>query len=64
MLRRRMRPASRLVRGAHDLSWSQGGGTSVKNDRLLCSFHHHKAHNDDYETQRLPSGKVRFHRRN
>jgi hypothetical protein len=47
----------------HDLPWSHGGDTSVNNGRLLCAHHHHTAHNDRYQTQRLPNGKVRFHRR-
>lgn len=47
----------------HDVPWSAGGGTSVENGRLLCPFHHRKAHDQHYETQRLPDGRVRFHRR-
>jgi len=47
----------------HDVSWSAGGPTSVTNGRLLCSFHHHKAHSPGYTLERLPSGQVRFHRR-
>jgi hypothetical protein len=48
----------------HDaVSWSDGGGTSVDNGRLLCRFHHTRAHSPTYETTRLPNGKVRFHRR-
>jgi hypothetical protein len=48
----------------HDtMSWSSGGGTSVDNGRLLCRFHHTRAHSPAYETTRLVNGKVRFHRR-
>ncbi len=47
----------------HDVPWSAGGPTSVTNGRLLCSFHHHKAHSPGYTLERLPSGQVRFHRR-
>ena len=48
----------------HDtVSWSDGGGTSVENGRLLCRFHHTRAHSAAYETTRLPTGKIRFHRR-
>jgi Domain of unknown function (DUF222) len=47
----------------HETPWSHGGGTSVDNGRLLCPFHHRKAHSDHYETQPLSNGKVRFHRR-
>jgi hypothetical protein len=47
----------------HDVRWSDGGGTSVLNGRLLCPFHHRKAHNGHYEMHRLANGRVRFHRR-
>lgn len=47
----------------HEVSWADGGGTSVDNGRLLCRFHHTRAHSPAYETTRLPNGKVRFHRR-
>jgi hypothetical protein len=45
------------------VAWSDGGGTSVDNGRLLCRFHHTRAHSATYETTRLPNGKIRFHRR-
>jgi hypothetical protein len=48
----------------HDeVSWAGGGGTSVERGRLLCAFHHRKAHSPAYEMTRLPSGQVSFHRR-
>ena len=47
----------------HEVPWSAGGATSVANGRLLCAFHHGKAHSPSYEVARLPSGRVRFHRR-
>ena len=47
----------------HDRPWSQGGDTSVKNGRVLCPGHHARAHDTSYAMTRLPSGKVRFHRR-
>lgn len=48
----------------HDLtSWADGGGTSLENGRLLCAFHHGRAHHRSYDLQRLPNGRVRFHRR-
>jgi hypothetical protein len=48
----------------HDaVSWSDGGATSVDNGRLLCRFHHTRAHSPAYEATRLPNGKIRFHRR-
>ena len=30
---------------------------------LLCSHHHHRAHDARYTTDLLPNGDVRFHRR-
>lgn len=47
----------------HDLPWSAGGDTSVSNGRLLCPFHHRKAHAPTHDMTRLPNGKVRFTRR-
>ena len=47
----------------HDISWSRGGRTSVTNGRLLCAFHHGKAHSVAYDMQYLASGEVRFTRR-
>jgi hypothetical protein len=47
----------------HDTPFSEGGGTSVKNGRLLCPRHHARAHDPTYQIAKLPSGKVRFHRR-
>ncbi|HEX5561334.1 MAG TPA: HNH endonuclease signature motif containing protein, partial [Nocardioidaceae bacterium] len=47
----------------HDLQWSHGGPTDLPNGRLLCPFHHHKAHTTGYRMEHLPNGKVRFHHR-
>ncbi|MEJ7832590.1 MAG: DUF222 domain-containing protein [Nocardioides sp.] len=47
----------------HDLPWSQGGGTSVKDGRLLCPRHHARAHDPTYTMTKLPGGNVAFHRR-
>jgi len=47
----------------HEIPWSAGGGTSVDQGRLLCPWHHTKAHDTAYNMTRLPNGKVRFHRR-
>lgn len=43
--------------------WSQGGRTDLADGVLLCSFHHHRAHDSRYDTRRLPSGDVRYTRR-
>ncbi len=47
----------------HDIPWSQGGDTSLTNGRLLCPFHHRKAHDPHYDMHHLPHRQVSFHRR-
>ena len=47
----------------HETPWSQGGGTSIEKGRLLCSWHHTRAHDPAYDMTRLSDGRVRFHRR-
>lgn len=48
----------------HDeTSWGQGGGTSVRNGRLLCPRHHARAHDPTFTMANLPGGKVAFTRR-
>ena len=42
---------------------SRGGRTDLKDGVLLCSWHHHRAHDPTYDTRRLPDGGVRFARR-
>ena len=43
--------------------WSQHGRTDLADGVLLCSFHHHRAHDPRWRTTRLPHGDVRFTRR-
>jgi hypothetical protein len=43
--------------------WSQGGRTDLADGVLLCSFHHHRAHDRRWSATRLPSGDVRYSRR-
>ncbi len=43
--------------------WSRGGETNIADGVLLCSWHHHRAHDHRYETDRMTDGRVRFHRR-
>lgn len=43
--------------------WSRGGKTDLADGVLLCSWHHHRAHDDSYLHTRLPNGDLRFHRR-
>jgi hypothetical protein len=48
----------------HDANpWSRGGRTDLADGKLLCSWHHHRAHDDRYVHTELPGGGVRFHRR-
>jgi hypothetical protein len=47
----------------HDQRWSEGGPTNLANGRLLCAFHHGKAHSPHYDTTHLPTGQIAFHRR-
>ena len=47
----------------HLIPWSKGGKTDLADGLLLCSHHHHRAHDDRYLHDRLPSGDLRFHRR-
>jgi hypothetical protein len=49
---------------AHHLTpWAHGGRTDVADGVLLCSRHHHRAHDTRYATHRMPNGDLRFHRR-
>jgi hypothetical protein len=49
---------------AHHLEpWSLGGKTDLDDGVLHCNWHHHRAHDPRYETEKLPSGDIRFHRR-
>ena len=43
--------------------WSHGGRTDLTDGILLCSWHHHRAHDETYVTTRHPDGSYRFHRR-
>ena len=47
----------------HWQPWSRGGRTDLEDGVLLCSWHHHRAHDEGYDAQRLPNGDVRFSRR-
>ena len=37
--------------------------TEIGIEFLLCSFHHHRAHDHRHTTTRLPNGDVRYARR-
>lgn len=47
----------------HWAPWSRGGRTDLANAVLLCSHHHHRAHDPQYRSDRLANGDVRFSRR-
>jgi hypothetical protein len=43
--------------------WAQGGRTDLDDGVLLCSWHHHRAHDARFDARRMPNGDVRFSRR-
>lgn len=43
--------------------WSQGGRTDLRDGKLLCRWHHQRAHDSRYETSEMANGDVRFTRR-
>ncbi|SDJ89218.1 HNH endonuclease [Nocardioides sp. YR527] len=47
----------------HWIEWARGGATDLDNAALLCSHHHHRAHDTTYLHERLPNGDIRFTRR-
>ncbi|HXH80845.1 HNH endonuclease signature motif containing protein [Nocardioides sp.] len=47
----------------HWIPWTSGGLTDIVNAVLLCSHHHHRAHDSAYQVERLPNGDVRFNLR-
>ena len=46
------------MRRRHDILWSQGGPTDLANGRLLCPYHHGRAHSPAYQIEHLVNGKV------
>ena len=47
----------------HNVPWSQGGKTDLKDGKLLCPFHHHRAHDPGWITHHHPNGTTSFTRR-
>lgn len=47
----------------HPHLWSSGGRTDLDNALPLCGFHHRRAHDDQFDLRRTPTGDLRFHRR-
>jgi hypothetical protein len=46
-----------------DGTWCAGGQTDIEDGLLLCSWHHHRAHDPTYDTSRMPNGDIRYARR-
>jgi hypothetical protein len=46
----------------HLISWALGGATDLDVGVLLCSFHHHRAHDSAYDVERCPDGDLEFRR--
>jgi hypothetical protein len=47
----------------HEVPWSEGGNTDLKDGKLLCPFHHHRAHDPAWNVNHHPNGKTSFTRR-
>jgi hypothetical protein len=43
--------------------WSHGGRTDLADGLLLCSWHHHRAHDHRYRVDRTGDRRLTFHRR-
>ena len=43
--------------------WSRGGKTNLADGKLLCPFHHHRAHDPGWETHHHANGSTTLHRR-
>jgi hypothetical protein len=43
--------------------WAHGGNTSLHNGKLLCPFHHHRAHHPNWDTHHHPDGTTTYTRR-
>ena len=53
-----------MTEAHHDeVSWGEGGGTSVEKGRLLCPPHHRRVHDPAFQHFLDKHGKVRFARR-
>src|SRR5262249_42715874 len=56
-------PAAWCEAHHHKQPWSQGGKTDLTDGKLLCPFHHHRAHDPGWQTHHHPNGTTTFHRR-
>jgi len=46
----------------HRRPWALGGSTDLDDGVLLCSFHHHRAHDPTYHTAPQADGDLAFRR--
>ena len=61
---RRLQHPRRVVRGPPlKQPWASGGRTDLADGKLLCSFHHHRAHDPAWQTHHHANGATTFHRR-
>jgi hypothetical protein len=56
-------PAAWCEAHHHKQPWSKGGRTDLADGKLLCPFHHHRAHDPGWITSHQPNGSTSFHRR-
>ncbi len=54
------RPAAWCETHHDNGTWATGAPTNLDHGRLLCSWHHHKAHDPSYDMHHHPDGTVRF----
>jgi hypothetical protein len=47
----------------HKKPWAKGGNTDLEDGKLLCPFHHHRAHDPGWITHHHPNGTTTFTRR-
>ena len=52
----------RFGQGHHIRHWALGGPTTLSNLALLCRSHHRAVHEEGYQVERQPDGKLRFRR--
>ncbi|MBF4765652.1 DUF222 domain-containing protein [Nocardioides islandensis] len=56
-------PAAWCEAHHHNQPWSRGGKTNLADGKLLCPFHHHRAHDPAWQTHHHANGSTTFHRR-
>ncbi|MBF4765711.1 DUF222 domain-containing protein [Nocardioides islandensis] len=56
-------PAAWCEAHHHQQPWTQGGKTNLADGKLLCPFHHHRAHDPAWQTHHHANGSTTFYRR-